>query len=147
MTPCINIRILSLCDDSSLGLSREMLLRNAGYEVASLPSDTGLSVAVARRFDIAVLCHSLGEKTVTQLIGVLRRLNPNIRVIKISQYASPRGGAEDAECSTEDGPEGFLRTVASVLGSSPGNAEAHEVELRSADRQAHGPDPRAPVKF
>ncbi len=51
MTPCKNIRILSLFDDSDLGWSREMLLRNAGYEVGSLPTDTGLSDALAGYFE------------------------------------------------------------------------------------------------
>jgi hypothetical protein len=147
VTPCKDIRILCLCDDSDLGSSREMLLRNAGFEVASLPSDTGLSDGLARRFDIAVLCHSLGEKTVTRLTGVLRRLNPDIRVIRISHYAYPRTGAVDAECSTEDGPDGFLRTVASVLGSRPETAESPAAEFRTADHPAHGSGPLSPVKI
>ena len=116
MTPCKNIQILSLCDDSGLKRSRELLLQNAGYEVTSLPSDTGLTDVLARRFDVAVLGYSLGGRTVRQLTEVLRQLNPDIRVINISQYASPRMRAADGECSAEDGPEAFLQTVALVLG-------------------------------
>ena len=58
-----------------------------------------------------------------QLTESLRELNPGIRVILVNRYLHTGDPGADAQYYIGDGPESFLRTVASVLGTQTGVAE------------------------
>ena len=52
------IRILSLYDETTIGYTYEILLRQSGYEVASVRGETCPDERLAGPFELAVLCHS-----------------------------------------------------------------------------------------
>lgn len=53
------IRILSIADDDGIRFSRELVLRQEGYEVESVTSNARFDSPWVRTFPIAVLCHSV----------------------------------------------------------------------------------------
>jgi len=71
-----------------------------------------------------------------QLMGSLRKLNPGIRVILVNRYLRAGDQSADAQYSIGDGPESFLRIVASVLGTRTGTVESNDEELRPGDAPA-----------
>jgi hypothetical protein len=118
LTPGIEFRILSVCDDPGLSRSREWLLQSAGFQVQSRGSDWQPDKAIAREAAIAVICHSIEEERADWLVRRLRQLNPDIRVLEILPYGSWHRKGKDAECRIEEGPVGFLTVVASLVSAS-----------------------------
>jgi hypothetical protein len=115
LTPGIDFRILSVCDDPGLSRSRELLLQSAGFQVKSRRSDWHPDKATGRTAAIAVICHSIEEDRADWLVRRLRQLNPVIRVLQILPYAGWHRKGVDAECRIEEGPVGFLAAVAAVI--------------------------------
>ena len=101
------VRILSISDDEGLRFSRELLLSNDGYEAESITSNTPLSVARVRSFDIVVMCRSVEPERATTLAEMLRRYNPDIRILAISQLEK-RPEYVDADIEIPSGPEPVL---------------------------------------
>ena len=79
-----SVRILSISDDDGLRLSRELLIVNDGFETESILSNTAVSVSYARSFDIVMICRSVDPERAMALIDMLRRYNPEIRILTIS---------------------------------------------------------------
>ena len=119
------VRILSVSDDDGLRLSREMLLANDGYKMESTTSNTTLSVACVRSFDIALICHSVEPERAMTLAEMLRRYNPDIRILTISQLED-RQMPFDADLEIPSGPEQVLeacRKVCSEISARSGDCE------------------------
>jgi DNA-binding NtrC family response regulator len=104
------IRILSISDDDGLRFSRELVLRNKGYETESITSNEGLSAARARSFDIALICRSVHPTRAMALSDWLRQYNPEIQIVCIAPIEDP---AEPCEADLEilAGPEPLLETI------------------------------------
>jgi hypothetical protein len=115
LTPGIDFRILSVCDDPGLSRSREWLLRGAGFQVKSRQSDWQPDKATARNATIVVICHSIEEDRAAWLVQQLRQLNPALRVLEILSYGDWHRKGTDAECRIEEGPVGFLGAVAALV--------------------------------
>jgi hypothetical protein len=77
------VRILSICDDEGLSLSREILLSKSGYETESATSHDLLAVGYVRSFDIALICHSVDQGRQAMLSEMLCRYNPRIQMLRI----------------------------------------------------------------
>ena len=104
------VRILSISDDDGLRFSRELVLRNEGYETESITSNHGLSGAHARSFDIALICRSVQPTRAMALSDWLRQYNPEIQIVCIAPLEDP---AEPCEADIEilAGPKPLLETI------------------------------------
>ena len=107
--------ILSICDDHILSESRELLLRHAGYSVQSTRSDADPTEWSDTSIDLVLLCHTVEENRLRQLIGRLRRFFPEAGIVCIGQFADGRDRLADGGCIVEDGPDGLLRSVEAAL--------------------------------
>lgn len=77
------IRILSVCDDDSVRYSRELLLKQAGYEAESITSAALLRASLVKSFRLAIVCQSLESKQAVRVTEILRRYNPQIQVLQL----------------------------------------------------------------
>ena len=103
-------RILSISDDDGLRFSRELVLRNDGYETESITSNDALPAARVRSFDIALICRSVHPARATAFSDWLRQYNPEIQIVCIAPLEDP---AEPCEADVEilAGPEPLLETI------------------------------------
>jgi len=104
------VRILSVSDDDGLRFSRELVLKNEGYETESITSNDGLSAARARSFDIALICRSVHPTRAMALSDWLRQYNPEIQIVCIAPIEDPAEPCE-ADIETLAGPEPLLETI------------------------------------
>jgi DNA-binding response OmpR family regulator len=104
------VRILSISDDDGLRLSRELVLRNDGYETESIASKDALSAARLRSFDIALICRSVHPDRAATLSDWLRQYNPQIQIVCIAPLGN---GVEPRKSVFEilSGPEPLLETI------------------------------------
>ena len=105
-----SVRILSISDDDGLRLSRELLIVNDGFETESILSNTAVSVSYARSFDIVMICRSVDPERAMALIDMLRRYNPEIRILTISPLERNMRRS-DADIEVESGPESVLEAI------------------------------------
>lgn len=105
-TPC---RILSISDDDGLRYSRELLLKNAGYEIDSISSDAGLPVAEVRSYDVALICRSVDTKRSMALTEMLQRYHPEIQIMCVAPFQGPE--QFDMHLQIVPEPELFLEAV------------------------------------
>lgn len=105
------IRILSVCDDDGIRFSRELVLRQEGYEVESMAGSEPIDAARARSFHIAILCHSLSPRHATQITDHLRQANPGIRVLRVHALRSATDHYYDADCEVLPGPGQLLSGI------------------------------------
>jgi len=104
------VRILSISDDDGLRFSRELVLRNNGYETESIASKDVLSAARVPSFDIALICRSVHPDRATALSDWLRQHNPEIQIVCVAPLDN---GDEpcDADVEILAGPEPLLETI------------------------------------
>ncbi len=104
------VRILSICDDDGLRLSRELLLEKDGYEVQSIASNTALSVSSARSFDLALICRSIEPERALALTDKLRRYHPDIQILSISPLEN-RSEYCETILEIPSGPDALLEAI------------------------------------
>jgi len=128
--------ILSAGSGNELELlkTRSLLLKRQGYVVASV---NDLSTALALfthtdfRFDLLILSHTIEFADRNRLAEVCKESSPQSRVLVLV----PRNDCDplaDACVDPMEGPEAFLKAVASLLKKSP------QVERRSQPRKKMG---------
>src|SRR5262252_9217290 len=95
ISPTCSAQIL-LVDDSRDGLLvRRMLLEELGYSVQiALNGEEGLKLFENSRFDVVVTDYRMPGMDGLQLIGRIRQLEPNARVIMLSGFVEPLGLTE-----------------------------------------------------
>lgn len=98
------IRILSIADDDGIRFSRELVLRQEGYEVESVTSNARFDSPWVRTFPIAVLCHSVDSNRAAEIAEALRQRNPSIAVVRIHAIRSIRDFYYDVDCEALPGP-------------------------------------------
>jgi CheY-like chemotaxis protein len=111
MNPGRKVRILSVCDHDSIRYSRELVLRQEGYEVESVTSDNELSAEWVRSFQIAILCHSIRTERAWRIAECLRSKNSDIRVLGIHAMCSGQDPSSDIECEVLSGPNALLQAL------------------------------------
>jgi DNA-binding response OmpR family regulator len=115
MNPGKRIRILSICDDDSIRFSRELVLKQEGYDVESVTSNAPLDTAKVSAFQIAILCHSLTAFRASQMADTLRRYNPSIQVVRIHAVRSQQDNFYDADCEVLPGPGAMLDGIRTLV--------------------------------
>ena len=122
------VRILSICDDDGLRFSRELVLRNDGYETESITSKDALTAARVRSFDIALICRSVHPTRAMALSDWLRQYNPEIQIVCIAPLED---AAEPCEANLEilAGPEPLLHTIRTLSAQVVSQKMVREVPL------------------
>lgn len=105
------MRILSIGDYDSLRISREWLLRQAGFHAESLTSCAPLDAFKVRSFSIALLCHTVPFERAVRIADILHRYHPRILVMRLNQ-SDPVGNAGfDRELDSLLSPAELLRVL------------------------------------
>lgn len=121
-------RILSIGDDSILLYSRRLILETAGYSVESVRGDiAAIQQALLRRFDLALLCHSIAEQLVDHIVEASIRIAPQTPLLQISPLDNPFRKQHPALVSAD--PAALLSAIAGQLANS-GNH--HRNRLRAS---------------
>lgn len=77
--------ILSICDKSALRWSRELLLKEAGYEVHSFASNERPGMSLVRRAHLAIICDSIGWRRAGAIHDALMFCNPTLRCLDLAR--------------------------------------------------------------
>jgi hypothetical protein len=125
-------RILSICDDNGLRLSRELLLLKDGYKTESILSNTPLTVARVRSFDLALICRSVDPKRALALVEMLRRYHPPIQILCITPLESS-APMYLADLEVPSGPQALLDAIRIFLRKRQGFAERSAVLRKPGD--------------
>lgn len=118
------IRILSVSDDEGLRLSRELLLRNCGYEIESVTSYDLLGVSYVRTFEIALICTSIQATRVGPLIEKLCRYNPGIQTLDMDDLQFKAEVWSEVTSPVVIGPDLLLNTLRDMCART-GKGVAH----------------------
>jgi hypothetical protein len=110
-----SVRVLSVSDHESIRSSREMLLQSIGYMVVSMSSECALRCEIPHDLAIAVIGQTTNDISACRVAGMLREIQPNIRILRLTMQYSRSGPGFDACCFVEDGPEVFLTCVAELI--------------------------------
>jgi DNA-binding NtrC family response regulator len=111
MSPAKGIRILSVCDDDGIRFSRELVLKQEGYEVESAPSGEHLEDSRICSFNIAVLCHSLSAEDAARIANQLRGANSSISVLRVHAIRPMSSNFYDVDCEVFPGPGQLLSGI------------------------------------
>jgi len=123
--------ILALGFESTLMRSRSLLLRSAGYVVASASSvKEAINRFLCGDFDLVLLSESVPAKDKDLLFRLIRESGSRIPIVPIAEIADEL--STSATAAPEDGHIQFLTAIKNVL------MEAENVYLRS-----HAVDPCA----
>lgn len=109
------IRILSISDDPMVRSTREMVLKQDGYEIVSVNSNDPLSVSEIRSFDVAVICHSVPEERAIGMVDRLRRYKPEIRVLRVNPGVRRVDAFYEVDSEVVSGPGALLKAVKELL--------------------------------
>jgi hypothetical protein len=115
MTLKNKVRILSICDDDAIRFSRELILSAAGYEnVLWLSSNAGVEPSRIRSSDVAILCQSVEWRRAARLALAFRRLNPDIRILRVNSLRSEIDSRFQVDCEMVSGPEMLVEILNSI---------------------------------
>jgi len=137
------IRVLSICDDDLVRRTRELVLRKDGYEIASISSNDLLGVPEIRRFDVAVICHSVPPARAMQLVERLRRYKPEIRLLTVNPRVRRVDPYYDVDSEVLAGPGALLKGVKQLLDRNAAPLPIRPAELHRRDEYC-GPFPALP---
>lgn len=121
-------KILSICADEGLRVTREILLRKTGAEITSADIATGIQLAGEQRFDLLVIGHTLTAEQAIQVADIFRQRWLGAKILHLGSPVAATGRAGipfDSGIDWTEGPEVFLRTSRRLL--------------RLAARSAHSP--------
>ena len=108
-----NKRVLCISWDPALALTRELLLRHAGYEVVSALGPAAREHVTRERADLLVLGHSVPREQKRSLIQSFRQHcnAPVLSLVASNQTPVP----EATVAIPADDPDNFVRTVREIL--------------------------------
>src|SRR5579859_2244465 len=108
--------ILSVSYDESLLLTRQMLLRQPGYEVRSALSLTeALESCKKSKFDLILMCHSILRKDKQAFMKEVRKAS-TARILSILHAAFAPLAEADYSVRSADGPAALVAAVGIALG-------------------------------
>lgn len=108
-------RILSIGDDSILLYSRRLIFETAGYSVESARGDlAAIEQILWRKFDLILLCHSISDDLVDQIVEASMRIAPQTPLLQISPLDNPFGSQTHPALVSAD-PSALLSAVAGQL--------------------------------
>ena len=112
-------RILTLSNNQELSCLRARVLEQCGYEVVAPFGQAAAFMALMNsRFDLMILCHTMQENFVNEVLQMFREVNPKACIIGIteSNWDMPRFKV-DVSAAGSDGPDTLLKTVEDCLKS------------------------------
>jgi hypothetical protein len=112
--PSASVRVLSVSDYESIRVSRELLLQNFGYLVISMTSDCVLRCETLPDVAIAVIGQTIDNQSASRIAAKLRKLQPNVKLLRLTTQYSRSGAEFNDSCFVEDGPEAFVARVAEL---------------------------------
>jgi hypothetical protein len=109
-------RILSLSRDPVILSTRNLVLKSAGYEVASPPPEEAVKVFIREQVSLVVLGGSIDVDQRQQLAVKLHSLKPTVPIVDVYRAGeeSPVGEA-DAHVGSLDGPEALLTAADKLI--------------------------------
>ena len=108
------IAILSMGLDRSLMAIRAMLLQQAGYAVTQAwSSEQALRRLRSSAFDLMLVCHTVPQDEVKELIAAVRLLQPGLQIVYIS--ATEHHPAQEHCASVSNLAPAFLTELSAVL--------------------------------
>lgn len=112
-------RILSIGVDSDLLSTRNLVLRKAGYLVASA-TDLQRARQLLQRawFDLVILCHAIPKEKREEAVEEIRRVQPKTSVIALRAGGEELNAAVDATIESYN-PESLLESLADILSHAP----------------------------
>lgn len=105
------IHILAVSDYEALRTSRELVLRQFGYQVASCGSQSVGNLLDPASFHIVILCQSVDHATARRIASVLKSLNPTVLILRIRPFRIDLGDCYDATMEAFDDPHTLLQRV------------------------------------
>ena len=107
-------QILLIGDDPLLQFSRRKVLESAGYRVRAVTSNLIVEELLLRGIRLVLLCHSIAEDRMTEIVRAFARLAPLIPVLLISSsnYLCIDG---ERPLSVSTRPAALLGAVAATL--------------------------------
>jgi CheY-like chemotaxis protein len=115
MSKIVKVRILSISDDRGVRTTRELIMREGGYEIVSITSDDLLSVSEIRKFDVAVICDSVRPARAMSVVDRLRRYNPDIRLVRVNPRVLRVDPFYDADAEVVSGTAVLLKSLRTLL--------------------------------
>lgn len=119
-TPARGKRILSISYDGPLLVTREMMLRQAGFMVTSaLGFNEAIKQCNTGEFDLIMVGHSIPLKDKAALVAAIKQ-HSHSPILSIRRHEIDPLPEVDLSVDAQDGPQALLRAVKEVLGSSTG---------------------------
>ncbi|MCU1308806.1 MAG: hypothetical protein JWN45_3501 [Acidobacteriaceae bacterium] len=112
-------RILTLSNNHELSSLRARVLEQSGYEVATPFGQAAAFMALMNaRFDLMILCHTMQDSFVKEVMQMFREANPKAGIIGVteSDLDMPRF-IVDLTIAGSDGPDALLKAVEDCLKS------------------------------
>src|SRR5215813_2672941 len=116
--PSATPHILIVDDNRDGLLVRRSLLEELGYSVQiAANGEEGLKTFEAEGFDVVVTDYRMPRMNGVELIGHLRAINPNVRVVLLSGFVEPLGltventGADIVIAKSSHEPQQLVRSV------------------------------------
>jgi hypothetical protein len=134
-------QVLVYGHDSLLLMTRELLLRGAGFDVCVCSTvDAAHAILAAHPFDLLVLCHSADPTERSSILATARARQKNLAIlILVADYQNPPVSDNEVVFCTLEGPNAFLRVVCELTHdptSSPFASTPHRGQKRCPDLQA-----------
>lgn len=124
-------RLLSIAFDPALLLSREVLLREAGYMATSVLGSEAGKAAASSDFDIFMVGHTAPYRERVELVQWLKANFPATPVIALRRHMLEQA-IPGADCGTDvDNPPEWLKAIDDcIAASTPGPARPRPFDSR-----------------
>jgi hypothetical protein len=110
-------RVFQIAYDEALMVTRELLLKNRGYEVVSVLGEAAAKKALSDgvKYDLFIVGHAAPYARRHQAVGWLKARFPEAKVLALNP--PHYGGDSSADYNVPlNGPDEWLRAVASAIG-------------------------------
>jgi CheY-like chemotaxis protein len=146
LAPVANPNILLVDDNRDGLLVRKSLLEELGYRVQLAQNgEEGLKLYEASDFDVVVTDFRMPHMDGVELIGKIRKRNPNARIILLSGFVEPLGlteantGADAVIAKSSNEPAYLVRWVRRLLNRAtnrkpPATQKGRVVDVRTSSR-------------
>lgn len=110
-------RVLIYGRDTTLLMTRELILRRAGLDVCRTTDHTAATrILAAQPVHLLILCHTLRESERNAILSIAHSLQKDLKTLLLvanpSRYTA---GDKDATLSTLDGPQTLLAAVCKLI--------------------------------
>jgi hypothetical protein len=109
-------RVLAVTSETSLALSRALILQRAGFHVISVSTPEQVEAALdLGPFDVFVVGHPIPKAEREQIVGWLRGIAPNVPILEIHGFNTPRIPQADSVVESSDSPSVLVSSIHKLL--------------------------------